>query len=166
MNIVKCEQEQFYNGFLSLIIFLDCGDKYCEDNKQHVEWMRKRISNSFNDYGNVLAAYSDDGAPIGYIWYKHDTGMEGVGFSGKCAHIKEFGLFEEYRGQGIGTALLNEACRSIKENGGDCLYVDTYLDNKDAISYYVKRDFYPVAQLPGLNGLDDEPQVLLYKVLK
>ncbi len=166
MNIIKCEMEQFYNDFLSLIVFLDCGDKYRKDNKQHVEWLRKKISNSFNDYGVVLGAYDDSGIPLGFIWYKHDTGMDGVAYSGKCAHIKLFGLFDEYRNRGIGTDLLNTAYRLIKENGGECLYVDTYLDNKEAIAYYVKRDFYPVTLLPGLNGLDDEPQVLLYKVLK
>lgn len=166
MKMICCEAEQFYHDFFSLIIDLDCGDKFCEENPQHVEWMKKRIHNSLLDYGTLLGAYSDDGLPIGFIWYKHDTGLEGVGHSGKCAHIRLFGLFEEYRGNGIGTALLNEACRRIKENGGECLYVDTYRENKDAVAYYVKQDFFPVAQLPGLNGIEDDPQTLLYKVLE
>ena len=60
MKMICCEAEQFYHDFFPLIIELDCGDKFCEENPQHVEWMKKRIHNSLLDYGTILAAYCDD----------------------------------------------------------------------------------------------------------
>ena len=150
-----------------MIIDLWCGDKFIPNNSQHNEWLCKKIHASFIDFGTALCAYTENDEPIGYILYKHDTGMEGVTFSGKIAHIIQFGLFEQYRNKGIGTKILNEACNNIKNNRGECLYTDTYAGekNNDSMIYYIKRGFIPIAYHLGENGVNDFGQVYFYKIL-
>ena len=147
-----------------MVIDLWFADKYDPGNHQHAENLYRRIHAVFTDFGVALCAYTDDNDPIGYIWYKHDTGLEGVGFSGKYAHIVQMGLFEQYQRRGIGTALLNEACERIKAAGGECVYTDTYAANDNSMSFYIKNKFTPVALLPGLNGVNDFGQVYMYKI--
>ena len=165
MKIIECDEQKFRNDFMSEIIDSWCGDKFMPENKQHVEWLDKKIHASFVDFGIAICVYSDDDEPIGYLWYKHDTGMDGVSFSGKDAHILQFGLFEQFQNQGIGTKLLDDVCRRIKEAGGECLYTDTYAYNVDAMIFYVKRKFIPVTYHMGENGVNDLGQVYFYRVL-
>jgi len=148
-----------------MIIDLWYADKYDPQNTQHVEWVKRKIHVTFEDFSVALCAYTNNDKPIGFFWYKHDTGLEGVGFCGKDAHIISCGLFDEFQKQGIGTTLLDEACKRIKANGGECLYTDTYTKNDDSMTFYIKRKFIPVALLPGLNGLNDDGQVFMYRKL-
>ena len=141
------------------------GDKYDAQNKQHTEHIKRKIHVTFEDFSAALCTYTDDGEPMGFFWYKHDRGLEGVDFSGKDAHIISCGLLEKFRRQGVGTLLLDEVCNRIKSNGGECLYTDTYTANDDSMVFYIKRKFIPVALLPGLNGINDEGQVFMYRKL-
>ncbi len=82
MKIIECNENQFINDFFPLIVDLWYSDKYDPDNNQHVEWVMRRIHTTFNDFSVALCAYTDENEPIGFFWYKHDTGLEGVGFEG------------------------------------------------------------------------------------
>ncbi len=163
MKIIECNENQFVDDFFPLIVDLWYADKYNPNNNQHVEWVNRKIHAIFNDFSVALCAYTDENKPIGFFWYKHDTGLEGVSFTGKDAHIISCGLYKEFLRQGIGTLLLEEICIRIKRNGGECLYTDTYTANDDAMMFYIKRKFIPVALLPGLNGVDDDGQVFMYR---
>ena len=165
MKIIECNEQQFVNDFFPMIVDLWCGDKYDPQNKQHVEWVNRKIHVTFEAFSTALCAYTDENEPIGFFWYRHDTGLENVRFSGKDAHIISCGLFDKFQRQGIGTILLDEICKKIKANGGECLYTDTYTANWDSMVFYIKRGFIPVALLPGLNGIDDDGQVFLYRKL-
>jgi ribosomal protein S18 acetylase RimI-like enzyme len=166
MKIIECNEEKIKQDFLPLIIDLWYGNKFNPQNKQHVDWLHRKIHATFIDFGIAICAYSDEGKPIGYLWYQHDTGIEGVAFSGKAAHIIQIGLYEQYQRQGIGTKLLNDVCRRIKKNGGECLYTDTYAnDNDQPMIFYIKNNFIPIAYHIGLNGANDFGQVCLYKKL-
>jgi len=165
MKIVECDEEQFVRDFFPMIVDLWYADKYNPQNRQHVEWVKRKIHVTFEAFSVALCAYTDENEPIGFFWYKHDTGLENVNFSGKDAHIISCGLFDQFQRQGIGTLLLEEACKRIKANGGECLYTDTYTANWDSMVFYIKRKFVPVALLPGLNGVHDDGQVFLYRKL-
>ena len=165
MKTIKCDESKLRNDFMPMVIDLWCGNKFVAENKQHVQWLDRRIHASFVNFGNCIGAYTDENEPMGYLWYTHDTGMEGVSFSGKDAHIIQLGLDERFQGKGIGTKLLEEACCRIKEAGGECIYTDTYADNVDSMIFYIKRKFIPVAYHPGEDGVQDLGQVYFYKVL-
>ena len=163
MKIIECSESQFVKDFLPLIIDLWYADKYDPNNAQHVEWVKRKIHVTYEYFSTALCAYTDEGEPIGFFWYKHDTGLENVAFTGKDAHIISCGLYDKFQRQGIGTILLDEVCKRVKENGGECLYTDTYTANVDSMIFYIKRNFDPVALLPGLNGLNDDGQVFMYR---
>ena len=165
MKIIECNENQFVNDFFPLIVDLWYSDKYNPQNVQHVELVQRKIHVTFENFSTAICAYTDNGEPIGFFWYKHETGLEGVRFCGKDAHIISCGLFDKFQRKGIGTILLEEICKRIKANGGECLYTDTYTANDDSIIFYIKRKFIPVALLPGLNGLNDDGQVFMFKKL-
>ena len=165
MKIIEHAEQQFINDFFDLIVGLWYGDKYDAKNGQHIEHVKRKIHVTFEDFSIALCAYTDENEPIGFFWYKHDTGLENVEFSGKYAHIISCELHEKFQRQGIGTKLLNEMCERIKANGGECLYTDTYTANDDSMIVYIKWGFIPVALLPGLNGINDNGQVFMYKTL-
>jgi len=165
MKIIQCDEQTFRDDFMPMIIDLWCGDKFIPENPQHAAWLDRRIHVSFVNFSVALCAYSDAGETMGYLWYRHDTGMEGVSFSGKNAHIIQVGLFDRFQRQGIGTKLLTCACERIKAAGGECLYTDTYAGDDDAMLFYIKRKFIPVAYHPGEDGVNDLGQVYLYKTL-
>jgi GNAT superfamily N-acetyltransferase len=166
MVIIQCEEEKLKRDFLPIIIDLWCGNKYDSKNDQHINWLNHKIHVTFEDFSIALCAYTELNEPIGYIWYKHDTGMEGVSFSGKDAHIIQIGLFDKFQHQGIGTKILDEACCRIKSAGGECLYTDTYAnDNDQTMVFYLKRKFIPIAYHLGENGIKDYGQIYFYKVL-
>ena len=163
MTIIECNEEKFVRDFFPLIVELWYGNKYNLQNNQHIEHVKRKIHVTFEDFSTALCAYTDNNEPIGFFWYKHDLGLENVRFCGKYAHIISCGLFEKFQRQGIGTVLLNAVCNSIKERGAECLYTDTYAGMHDALAFYVKSGFIPVALLPGVHGLEDDGQVYLYK---
>ena len=165
MKIIECNENQFVDDFFPLIVDLWYSDKYNPSSNQHVEWVTRKIHATFNDFSVALCAYTDENEPIGFFWYKHDTGLEGVSFTGKDAHIISCGLHEKFQGQGIGTLLLEKICEKIKNDGGECLYTDTYTANDDSMMFYIKHKFIPVALLPGLNGINDDGQIFLYRKL-
>jgi len=165
MKILECSEKRFVDDFFPIIVDLWYSDKYNPKNTQHVEWVKRKIHVTYEDFSVALCAYTDDDKPIGFFWYKHDTGLEGVGFCGKAAHIISCGLFDEYQRKGIGTILLDEVCKKVKANGGECLYTDTYTANDDSMMFYIKRKFIPTALLPGLNGLNDDGQIFMYRKL-
>jgi ribosomal protein S18 acetylase RimI-like enzyme len=158
--------QAFLRDFLALVIELECGRHYDPTNNQHVEWLPRRVGALYALGGKAICLYLDDGSPVGFIFVIHDPGLEQASCFGKKATIAMFGLTPEFRGKGMGSLLLREAENFVRQSGGECLYVDTYADNTDAIRYYAREGFIPIAYHPGENGLEDKGQVYLMKELK
>ncbi len=166
MPIIHQAEQQFYHDFLPLIAELECGRHYDPDNAQHVAWLKHRIASLYVSGAHAICLYADDGKPLGFLLLHHDPGLEGVRCFGKKGTIVMLGLVDGHRGQGLGPQLLREAERYLKEQGADCLYVDTYPDNTGAVRFYVREGFIPIAYHPGDNGRGDLGQVYLYKELE
>ena len=165
MQIVHQEESPFYRDFVQLAAELECGPHYDPANAQHVEWLKHRIATLYLAGAHAICLYGEKGEPVGFLLLQHDRGLEGVRCFGKKGTIVMFGLFEGCRSRGMCVQLLLEAERYLKEQGGECLYVDTYAANAGAIRFYVRQGFLPVAYHPGENGRGDRGQVYLYKDL-
>ncbi len=85
---------------------------------------------------------------------------------GKKAAIIMLEISNKYQRRGLGSELLKRVCDDIVDNGGDCLYTDTYLPNKSAIKFYIENDFMPVAVHECVNGIEDSGQIYLYRKLR
>lgn len=165
MRIIHCDEARFRRDFMPLIIELWYNDKHDPTNAQHLAWLDKKIHVTFENFSTVTAIYTDDDVPMGYLWYYYDPGPAGVGCAGKYAHILQLGLYPAYQRQGAGSQLMAAVCRELQAQGAECLYTDTYTDNVGGMVFYIKSGFLPVGLLPGLNGIHDDGQVYLYKVL-
>ena len=165
MEFIFCEEDRFYRDFVNLIAEVECGEHYDCNNKQHVEWLKKRVHSIYLMGGMSLCVY-ENGNPLGFLLYQHDLGLEGVCCFGKVARIMMFALADESRGKGLGKQLLAKVCQKVKEAGADCIYTDTYALNSGAINFYLNNGFIQVGVHEGENGIDDAGQLYLYKVLE
>ena len=76
MLIRYLDQAQFVQDFLPLISELECGSHYDGFNKQHVDWLRQRLTALCVMSGNAICLYSDDGIPVGSL---HPVGTLAAG---------------------------------------------------------------------------------------
>lgn len=165
MEFKFSKEDKFYEEFIDLIAFIECGEHYNSKQEQHVNWLKRRIHSIYLMGGMALCVY-DNGKPAGFLLYQHDLGLENVCCFGKVARIIMLGFHKQYQGKGLGTELVDKVCQKVKADGADCIYTDTYVLNKGAIKFYVNDDFVPVAVHECENGTDDMGQLYLYRKLK
>ncbi|MEA4831760.1 MAG: GNAT family N-acetyltransferase [Oscillospiraceae bacterium] len=167
MQFKFLDENTFYNTFLFEISDVQCGDHYDENNPQHVDWLKRFVSNLFLCGGKALCLYSDDDNPIGFIYLLYDKGLEKVACFGKKATICMFEVKEQFRSKGYGKLLCQEAEKYLRDCGAECLYTDTPDDPDDrrALTFYIRNGFSPVGFHPCVNGKDDVAQIYLFKYL-
>ena len=83
-----------------------------------------------NENSHFLAAVTD--RVLGYIGVQEICGE---------AYITNVAVFDEYRKEGIGRALLNEACNGAKERGCEFITLEVRESNSAAISLYESEGF-------------------------
>ena len=57
------------------------------------------------------------------------------------AYIYDVGITPGFQKQGLGKALINEACKFCKQNGFDEAYVEAEMEDVDAVNFYRKTKF-------------------------
>ncbi|MBQ2694568.1 MAG: ribosomal protein S18-alanine N-acetyltransferase [Clostridia bacterium] len=112
-------------------------------------WSENALSEELkNENSHFLAAVSD--RVLGYIGVQEICGE---------AYITNVAVFGEYRKEGIGRKLLNEACSGAKERGCEFITLEVRESNSAAIALYeseafekagVRRNFY---SSPTENGI-------------
>ena len=164
--IKEIQEDDFVHHFFAAFADLECGSKYDPRNPQHVQWVRRRIAIHYFRGARFYACYTDKQVPVGFISVLLDKGLEGVRCFGLWTEILDLLVLESCRGQGYGTALLEQAEKASIEAGACCIYVRTYAGNRDSMTFYIKHGFVPVAMLPDVNGRDDDGDVYLRKILE
>ncbi len=112
-------------------------------------WSENALSEELkNENSHFLAAVSD--RVLGYIGVQEICGE---------AYITNVAVFGEYRKEGIGRKLLNEACNGAKERGCEFITLEVRESNSAAIALYesegfekagVRKNFY---SFPTENGI-------------
>lgn len=74
-----------------------------------------------------------------------------VGFSHLSASDSGFGLWRiyilpEHTGHSIGTSLITEAAKFVKEKGGREFYVWVHPENNEALNFYLRKGFVRVRE--------------------
>ena len=91
-------------------------------------------------YGHCLIAYLG-GKAVGYIALaKKNFGYR----KSRYVEVENIGVRPEYRSQGIGKKLINEATKWAKKQNASKLYISAYWGNKKAINFYKKNGFYEI----------------------
>ena len=82
------------------------------------------------------------GIPLGYIMCKSEFGFSNfkkLGFV-KKGHVVSVAVLDKFRGSGIGSALVEEAFKGVKEKQCDEMYLEVRCSNTDAVRLYEKLD--------------------------
>ena len=87
----------------------------------------------------VLVAEADEKI-VGYILYIIKPRTRLVKRH-SCAVIYDLYVFPEYRGRGIGSSLLREALRRIRDRGVECVELTVWVRNKRALDLYKRFGF-------------------------
>ena len=95
---IRClEQRQLLEDFLPLIVELECGRHYDGANRQHVEWIPRRLGALYALGGNAICLYSDAGnagairfyVREGFIPVAYHPGENGLDDKGQVYLFKE-----------------------------------------------------------------------------
>ena len=96
-------------------------------------WTRDSIEALINDDNKVaVKAYLDDGKVIGYA---------GASYVLDEAEIGNVCVLPEYRGNGVGKAVLNTLMYELKMRGVTVVFLEVESDNNNAIALYEKAGF-------------------------
>ena len=80
------------------------------------------------------------GTFLGYIMCKSEFGFSNfkkLGFV-KKGHVVSVAVLDKFRGSGIGSALVEEAFKGVKEKQCDEMYLEVRCSNTDAVRLYEK----------------------------
>ncbi len=115
-------------------------DRHDFDRKKARNAMRRLLEN--RRLGSVLLALdarsNNNGKPIGYLVLAFGYSLE---FGGRDAFIDEFFIMEEYRGKGIGKAVLEHAQKVAKKQRVNALHLEVTKHNSAVIGFYRRAGF-------------------------
>ena len=86
----------------------------------------------------------NSGVFVGYIMCKLEFGCSNfkrLGFV-KKGHVVSVAVLEKLRGKGIGSALVEEAFKGVKEKQCDEMYLEVRCSNTDAVKLYEKLGMF------------------------
>lgn len=86
----------------------------------------------------IVAEYSE--CPIGVLLSSSEISPVTDKKTGMLCYIA---VDEEYRRRGVGTALVEEACRILRQKGRSSIEVDVNARNIEARIFYTRNGFYP-----------------------
>lgn len=97
--------------------------------------------------------------PLSYPWVAMQSLAQGAGeqvlgylvlwVQGESGEIANFAVAPEYQGQGIGSALFQQALRTARALGLKKLGLEVRMSNQRALQWYLRRGFRIVRRLPG-----------------
>lgn len=163
--ISRMTEADFEREFLVEFAHLECGEHFDQTRAQHVAWVKNRIT-TFRLRGARFYVHTlDDGSPTGFAVVLIEPGLDDRVVLGRKAELLDIMVREAFRGAGIGGSLLEHAEREAREVGAYCLYVSTTANDRNAIRFYVERDFTPVALHPDVHGPGGFGEVHLRKII-
>lgn len=119
----------------ALMEMYDDYDRHKFDRKKARNAMRRMLGD--RRLGTVLIAL-DGKRPIGYLVLALGYSLE---FGGRDAFIDEFFIAEEYRGKGLGKAVLAQAQKVAKRRQVKALHLEVTRHNDRVIGFYRKDGF-------------------------
>lgn len=70
----------------------------------------------------------------------------------RAGHIYSIAVKPEYRRRGVGSRLLEEVEKVLRENGAKICHLETHMDNINAINFYLKHGYRIVKALKNYYG--------------
>ena len=95
-------------------------------------WSYKTLATLF-EMPTFYGVLCEDGGEI--------AGYGGITIPADCADIGNIAVAENYRGSGIGTAILQKLCERAKEKGAEKVFLEVRVSNSSALKMYLKNGF-------------------------
>lgn len=113
-----------------------------EDLSEYLEYTynHKKLVSGIRKENNIYFMALIDGEPAGFAKVKkHSLNPEINWFV--QSELQKIYVLPEYHGSGAGTALMQSVIHLAKEMQPDYLWLDTYVGNTKAVSFYEKNGF-------------------------
>jgi GNAT superfamily N-acetyltransferase len=164
--IRELTQHDLTSTFFDLFAEVECGTHFHADNPRHVAWLRNRIATHIARGTRFYSLYSPSEDPFGFVGVLIEESLNGAECLGPRAEILDIGVVPEHRRKGHGAELLAHAEALAKSAGAYSLYVATWAGSHEAIAFYGKNGYVPVAALPCIHGPDDVGDLYMRKTLR
>jgi diamine N-acetyltransferase len=99
-----------------------------------------KLAKSLRKENNIYLLAEVDGQPVGFVKIKKISLNEHIESVAQM-ELQKIYVLQEYHGQGVGTALLNEAVNIAKHIYPDYIWLDTHISNENAIRFYESNGF-------------------------
>ena len=148
-------------AFMPLLAEIESGLHFSQRNPQHTAWLEQKIGSHLACGARFFGCQTETGEALGIVGIV----MERKLFSAGTAEIVDIGVLAKHRRGGVGSLLLNHAVTVAKEEGAHAVFARTYAADTDAIAFYGRNAFYPVAVIPETNGPIDEGDIVMRRKL-
>lgn len=99
-----------------------------------------KLTKSLRKENNIYLLALQDGEPVGFAKIKKHSLNEKIE-SGAQMELQKLYVLQEHQGSGAGTALLKEVRNIAREVYPDYIWLDTQVNNENAIRLYEKNGF-------------------------
>ncbi len=110
------------------------GESWTRRRERYERWLS-------DDETFILLAEAPDG-PVGYAFVTVGTGYA-AWRTGRLAELQTLSVLPQYRGEDIGSRLLDDVWSRLKERGVDEMAITTALANVDSHRFYERHGFQP-----------------------
>jgi len=157
LELTEAEMEPF----TSLLAEIECGTHFSDGNPEHVSWLKHRIDSHTARGTRFFGCRTELGEILGIVGIL----MQRKLYCPATAEVVSLGVVSAHRRCGLGTELLNHALDVARAEGACAVFARTYAADTNAVAFYGRNAFYPVAVIPGTNGPADEGDIVMRRTL-
>lgn len=117
-----------------------------------------------SDQSEIRLVVNNEAQIIGYIKVNFNVYDNGVQ-ADYPAELQRIYVHSQYKRQGIGKKLMEEAIQIAKQRNCDVLWLGVWEHNTDAIKFYNKQDFNTVGEHVFVLGSDPQTDLILQRKL-
>ncbi|MEM3640333.1 MAG: ribosomal protein S18-alanine N-acetyltransferase [Candidatus Bathyarchaeia archaeon] len=120
----------------------------------------------YNRFPETFIVAEENGEVVGYIMCRIEMGLSNFGFSGfiKKGHIVSVAVMPNYRGKGIGQALINKAMEGMRLYDAKQCFLEVRVTNMPAINLYKKLGFQITRTIHGYYADGEDAYVMSRKL--
>jgi ribosomal protein S18 acetylase RimI-like enzyme len=107
-------------------------------------WLRRKANYEswFEDPGTFILIAEKESHPVGYALVRFIEGSETWRTSERVAEIETLSVLPEFRGSGLGTALMEAVYSELEKEGVQEISLAVVATNTDALRFYERHGFY------------------------
>ncbi len=124
--------------------------------------------NLYERYPATFLVAEQENNVVGYVMCRIETGLTSFGLFGitKKGHVVSIAVLPQYRGEGVGTALIEEALKNMRFYKAKECYLEVRTSNIAAVNMYKKLGFQAVRTTQEYYADSEDAYVMAKKLAK